>query len=70
MIDDLLYQRLASYFSKMDLSSGYHHLRVIDSDISKITFRTWYGHYELVVMSFGRTNAPATLVDLMNKVFK
>ncbi|GKB16243.1 putative reverse transcriptase domain-containing protein [Tanacetum coccineum] len=70
-IDDLFDQLQGSrVYTKIDMRSGYHQLRVREEDISKTTFRTHYGHYEFQVMQFGLTNTSAVFMDLINRVCK
>ena len=70
-IDDSFDQlKGVSIFSKIDLRSRYHQLRIKDVDVLKTTFRTRYGHYEFLVMSFGLTNSPVAFMDQMNRVLR
>ena len=70
-IDDFFDQlRGARVYSKIDLLTGYHQLKVKEVDIPKTAFKTRYGHLEFTVMPFGLTNAPAAFMDLMHRVFQ
>ena len=60
----------AQVYSKIDLHTGYHQLRVRETDIPKTSFRTQYGHFKFTMMSFGLTNAPVAFMDLMHRIFQ
>ena len=67
MFDQL---RGARVYSKIDLRTGYHQLRVRETDIPNTAFRTHYGHFDFTVMPFGLTNAPAAFMNFMHRVFQ
>jgi len=71
MIDDLFNQfKDVAIFSKIDLRSRYHQLRIKGLDTYKTTFKTRYGHYEFVVLPFGLMHVPTTFMNLMNNVYR
>ena len=62
--------RGSKYYTKIDLHTGYHQLRIKEENIPKTAFHTWYGHFEYMVKPFGFTNAPTAFIDLMHRVFR
>ena len=70
LLEDLFDQlKNAKIFLKIDWRSGYHQLKIKAEDVAKIAFKTQFGYYEFLVMSFGLTNAPIVFMDLMNRIF-